>query len=242
VASPQYLEPFVLAVPEAQRRREGSIDVYWPAEAGTEPLPLIVFVHGGPIPAKLRPTPRDWPVYRGYGALAASHGAAGITVDHQLHSPEAYPQAAADVSAAVAAARALPGADPDRVALWFFSGGGLLSAGWLAEPPPWLRCVALTYPVLAPLPGRDIDPAFRPVAALRTAGELPVLLTKVGRERPAIAGTVAEFTAEAEQQAARLTVIEVPDGQHSFDMLDHTEESRAAVTQAMAWVAACLQR
>jgi hypothetical protein len=28
----------------------------------------------------------------------------------------------------------------------------------------------------------------------------------------------------------------VPNGQHSFDIADHTEESRAAVRQAVEWV------
>jgi acetyl esterase/lipase len=242
VATPPYLQPFVLAVAEAQRRREGSIDIYWPADAGTQPVPLVVFVHGGPIPADLRPTPRDWPAYLGYGALAASQGVAGITVDHRLHSLQAYPESADKVAAAVARARTLPGADPDRVALWFFSGGGLLAADWLAQPPPWLRCVALTYPLLAPLAGRDVDPRFRPADALRSAGELPVLLTRVGRERPEVAETVAAFTGEAERHHARLTVIDVPNGQHGFDTLDHSEESRAAVHQAMAWVVTALQR
>ena len=76
-----------------------------------------------------------------------------VTVDHRLYDTAAYPIAAADVRAAVKDTRALEGVDAQRVALWFFSGGGLLATEWLADPPPWLRCVALTYPVLAPPPG-----------------------------------------------------------------------------------------
>ncbi|MEA2958988.1 MAG: hypothetical protein QOJ58_4611, partial [Alphaproteobacteria bacterium] len=37
-----------------------------------------------------------------------------------------------------------------------------------------------------------------------------------------------------------LEVVEVPGGQHGFDSLDHTEESRVAVAQAMTWVAGAL--
>jgi hypothetical protein len=36
-------------------------------------------------------------------------------------------------------------------------------------------------------------------------------------------------------------VIDVPHGQHGFDMLDHDEESRAAVRQAMTWVVTALR-
>jgi acetyl esterase/lipase len=142
------MRPFVLPAAESPRQRDGNMDVYWPADSGAEPAPVVVFVHGGPRPVGQRPTPRDWPVYVGYGFLAAGRGIVGVTVDHGLHSLPDYPAAAADVAAAVARARALPGADAGRVALWFFSGGGLLSADWLAAPPPWLRCVAASYPAL----------------------------------------------------------------------------------------------
>jgi acetyl esterase/lipase len=238
------MQPFVLPVAEVRPQRDDNLDIYRPAEAGAgaEARPVIVFVHGGPIPADLRPAPRDWPVFAGYGSLAASHGIVGVTVDHRLHSPAAYPTAADDVAAAVEQARALPGVDPGRVALWFFSGGGLLTSGWLAEPPRWLRCLAATYPLLAPLPGWEVDERFRPVEAVRSAGTLPILLTRVGRERPEIAVTVEAFVAEAERRHAELTIIDVPEGQHSFDILDHNESSRAAVSQAMTWVAAALRR
>ena len=242
MTTPPYLQPFVLPVAEAHRRRDGNLDIYWPADHQTEKLPVIVFVHGGPIPAGLRPTPRDWPVYIGYGSLAASRGVVAVTVDHRLYSPAALPAAADDVAAAVEQARTLTGVDPDRVALWFFSGGGLLAADWLAAPPPWLRCIAATYPLLAPLPGPELDTRFRPMVAVRAAGALPILLTRVGRERAEVAATVAAFTAEAELHHVPLTVIDVPDGQHGFDMLDHDESSRAAVSQAMTWVVTALQR
>jgi dienelactone hydrolase len=66
------------------------------------------------------------------------------------------------------------------------------------------------------------------------------VLTRVGRERPAIAETVDAFTAAARARQARLDVIDVPHGQHAFDMLDHTEESRNAVERAFGTVAAHL--
>lgn len=127
----------------------------------------------------------------------------GVTVDHGLHDLTAYARAAEDVAAAVALVRADPRVDADRVALWFFSGGGLLAADWLAAPPPWLRCVAASYPVLAPLPGwNTVDARFRPVDAVRTAGELPVVLTRAGLEHAPIAATVAEFLAAAAPPAS----------------------------------------
>ena len=231
MALPEYLNPFVLPIEAVAPERHGRVDLYLPE--ATQPSPAIVFVHGGPIPADLRPTPRDWPVYRGYGSLAAIRGVVGVTVDHRLYDAADYPQAATDVAAALETARADPRVDADRIAIWFFSGGGLLAADWLRTTPDWLRCVAATYPVLAPLPGWKVDPRFRPAEAIAIAGTLPIVLTRVGRERPQVADTVDAFVAAARTCGARLEIVDVPHGRHGFDILDHTDESRTAVTQAI---------
>lgn len=238
MALPEHLSPFVLPVGSIAPERHGDTDLYLPQAA--QRSPAIVFVHGGPIPADLRPSPRDWPVYQGYGALAASRGVAGVTVDHRLHDPGDYPRAAADVAAALQAVREDPRIDADRIALWFFSGGGLLLADWLRTPPDWLRCVASSYPLLAPLPGWGVDPRFRPAEAVGEAGTVPMVLTRVGRENPAIAATVEAFITAARASQARLEVIDVPHGQHAFDVLDHTDESRTAVENAFDTIVAHL--
>lgn len=237
-----HLQPFVLSVAEVERRRHGVFDVYRPRETEREDRPLVAFLHGGPLPPGLRPTPRDWPLYVGYGSLAADCAVVGVTVDHRLHDVADYPTAADDVASAVQQARGMEGVDGDRVALWFFSGGGLLVADWLAAPPPWLRCIALTYPVLAPLPGWDVDRRFRPAEAVARAGSVPLLLTRVGRERPEVTAGVDAFISAARLSGRPLEVIDVGDGQHGFDMLDHTDQSRDAVRQAMTWVTETLQR
>ncbi|WP_055590014.1 alpha/beta hydrolase [Peterkaempfera griseoplana] len=229
---PRHLTSFLMDLPERPRVRSGRVDLHLP-EAG-HPCPAVLFVHGGPIPADSRPTPRDWPSLVGHARCAAGLGAVGAVVDHRLHDLGDYGRAAEDVAEAVALLRDDPHVDGERIALWFFSGGGLLAADWLAAPPPWLRCVAASYPVLAPLPNwGSMDPRFRPAAAVGTAGGLPVVLTRVGLEQPAIAATVAEFLAAAEDRKADVEVIDVPNGHHGFDTADPTEESRRAVDRAM---------
>ncbi|GAA2788420.1 alpha/beta hydrolase [Kitasatospora paracochleata] len=233
---PAYLRPFVLDVPDAPRERVGRFDLHLPdgVADGSGPRPAVVFVHGGPLPAGMRPTPRDWTTFRGYGRLAAAHGAIGVTLDHRLHGFGDFGRAADDLADTVDRLRADPRIDPDRIALWHFSGAGLLLAPLLAAPPPWLRCVAASYPVLAPLPGwAPVDPRFRPVGAVSGAGRLPVVLTRVGRENPAFAATVAEFLAAAQAYDAQIEVIDVPDGRHAFDTLDPGPQSREAVERAM---------
>lgn len=78
---PDYLQPLVVKVDPVVPERMGAIDVYRPVLDHDGPSPVLVFVHGGPVPAQLSPTPRAWPVYVGYGSLAARAGAIGVTVD-----------------------------------------------------------------------------------------------------------------------------------------------------------------
>ncbi|WP_433087567.1 hypothetical protein ACQP1P_16610 [Dactylosporangium sp. CA-052675] len=148
------------------------------------------------------------------------------------------------VREAVDRAREHPRVDGDRIALWFFSGGGPLCADWLRDPPSWLRCVALTYPRLG---GSELEPSFRPIDAVEAVGAaaaagvagamrasaLPIVLTRVGLERPDLAATVAEFVAAARFAEANLTIVDVPAGRHAFDTLDDTDASRYAVGQAV---------
>lgn len=229
---PAHLRPFPLDVPELPRDREGRVDLYVP-DFG-EPRPAVVFVHGGPVPAGARPTPREWPTLVGYARLAAAEGVVGVTLDHRLHDIADYERAAADVSAAVEVVRADPRVDADRIALWFFSGGGLLSADWLAGPPPWLRCLAASYPVLAPLPGWGLaDSRFHPARALTDAAGLPVVLLRAGLEAPEIAATVDAFIAAADGCGTRLEVVDVPDGHHGFETLDAPEKIGPPLRRAM---------
>jgi hypothetical protein len=245
---PPYLRPFVLPVADAGEvrvERVGQVDLYHPA--GTARTGAILFVHGGPAPPDLEVLPRDWPVYQGYATAAAQRGLVAAVVDHGLiRGLDQLVTAADDVEAAVGVLRADPRVDPGRVALWFFSGAGLLAGEWLDSRPDWLRCLLLTYPLLATPPGVDELVNAAEVIGRHDRGggvgevpntDLPVLLTRVGRERAELAGPVAEFVSAG---GAALDIIDVPKGQHGFDMLDHTEESRAAVTQALDWAIAHL--
>ncbi|GAA1665562.1 hypothetical protein GCM10009745_04390 [Kribbella yunnanensis] len=234
---PGYLRPFVLGVldgPEVRVDRLGEIDFYRPV--GSARTGAILFVHGGPAPADLQATPRDWPVYKGYATAAARRGAVAAVVDHSLiRGLDQLSSAADEVEAAIGVLRSDPRVDPDRVVLWVFSGAGLLAGEWLDSRPDWLRGVALTYPLLATPPG--VDDLVNAAEVIGKHKDLPVLLTKVGLERDELAGPVAEFVSAG---GTALDIIDVPKGHHGFDMLDHTEESRAAVTKALDWAIAHL--
>lgn len=229
---------FVLSPPTGPVERHDQVDLYPPAAPGR--CPAVVLAHGIPLPPDA-PDPRDWLLYRGYGALLAEQGVVAALARLTVDSPAGLPEPAAQLAKAIDLVRADPRVDPERLALWFFSGSGLLLGDWLRQPPPWLRGLAATYPLLAPLPGWDVDPRFRPIEALAHAEHAPPLvLTRAGRERPEVAAGTEAFTAEAARRGTPVHLIDVPDGRHGFDALDHSDQSREAVRAARDAVVALL--
>ncbi|WP_221349685.1 alpha/beta hydrolase [Streptomyces beigongshangae] len=245
--------PFLFDPPEHPRVRTGRVDLHFPepepepepgsgpgaAPEAHGPWPAVLFVHGGPVPPDAGPAPRDSPFYLGYARCTAQLGAVGAVVAHRLHGLTDYARAADDVAEALELLRADPRVDARRVALWIFSGAGLLAADWITDPPPWLRCLALTYPILAPLPGWGaVGPRFDPVGALRAGAGTPppLVLTRAGLETPQIAATVEEFMTAAEETKTPVRTIDVPHGRHGFETHGPTDESREAVSRALRTV------
>ncbi|WP_104526458.1 dienelactone hydrolase family protein [Blastococcus atacamensis] len=154
----------------------GDFDLYLPEQGGRPPVVLLV--HGlfqQPPPV----SPRGTPFFRAYASQLAQRGVAAAMIDHELTGGLHYPEAAATLDKALSVVRGRSDVDGDKVAIWFFSGGGPLAFPILVAGHDWLRCVALTYPLS---PTEDI-PGWPSLAdALRGLGETPVLLTLVEHE------------------------------------------------------------
>ncbi|CAM5704225.1 esterase [Streptomyces badius] len=196
----------------------------------------MVFVHGGPVPAEARPTPRDWPTLTGYARQVAGQGVVGVTLDHRLHAVTDYEQAAADVADAVERVKMRRSAGrrgPDRSVV-------LLGRG------PDHRGVADGSPGVAALRGRELpDPRavaglgltgsrFHPVRAFSLCLDtFPSSWSGRAGESAEIAATVEEFVAEAARCAANLEIIDVPEGRTGFETLDPTDGAREAVHRAV---------
>ena len=206
----------------------GTFDLYLPVH-GERP-PVVVLVHGlFPEPPPV--SPRRTPFFRAYAAQLARRGLAAVVFDHELTGGMRYPEAAATLDRTLSAVRADDEVDGGSVAVWFFSGGGPLAYPVLAAQHGWLRCVALTYPLL---PTEDI-PGWPSLSdAVDGLGSTPVVLTLVEDELPDfVAGQRALLAAPPRE----LTTIEVPGAQHGFDTGPDTEYGRAAVVEALDAVA-----
>jgi hypothetical protein len=217
---------FVLTVPEDGTVSEHTdFDLYLPR--GVEgPRPAVVIVPG-PIPAEFPARPRRWPLFTGYGRLMASRGVVAAVVDVPYHNPTEWAEVSKALPGIVASVRGHAEVDADRIAIWATSGGALLVGTWIEESPPWLRCLALMYPLLGsaqPRPGR------------------PIVLTRVGLEQPQLQATVDSFLTMATETGTSVHMIDVPNGHHGFDVADHTDESRQAVLATVDYVVANLAR
>src|SRR5512139_1419430 len=99
------------------------MDVYTPA-GPPRTRPAVLLVHGGPIP---RTGAKNMGVFVSYGELLAASGFVAVTFDHRFLAPDRLPDAREDVADAMRHVRseaARLAVDPDRLALWAFSGGG----------------------------------------------------------------------------------------------------------------------
>jgi acetyl esterase/lipase len=232
------------------------MDVYVPPglSAGAR-RPAVIFIHGGPMPADMSPT--EWGVYRSYGELAAASGLVGITFKHRLNALADFGRAAEDVRALIDHVRTNAAAlhvDPDRLALWGFSGGGALIGVAFQQRTPFVRCVVSYYGILdlreppgSGAPPQVPEPAaseLSPVSLIaRSSGPFPpTLIARAELDNPRINQSVDDFVRLSVAGGVSLDLLTVPRGQHGFDLLDDTPRSREVIAKTIAFLRAHLER
>ena len=234
---------------------ELEMHVYAPAHLSSGArLPAVFFIHGGPIPAELTP-PTQWGVFVSYGELAAASALVGVTLNHRLHAPADFERSQADVAAAIDYVRehaAELNVDADRLALWYFSGGGPLLSAVLRERPAYVRCVLAFYAFLD-MRHRVPDHAdaarvarateLSPAAHVRAKGAgLPMFIARAGLDQPMINQAIDTFVQEALSGNATLDVMNHAAGRHGFDILDDDERSREIIARAVDFAQAHVRR
>jgi acetyl esterase/lipase len=112
------------------------LDVFTPATRPAQPLPVLVFIHGGGFVAGDKQGPDGSPFYANVGVWAARNGMIGVNMTYRLAPAHPYPAAQQDVAAALAwvsANIASQGGDPARVVLSGHSAGAIHAALYAAE-------------------------------------------------------------------------------------------------------------
>jgi dienelactone hydrolase len=214
---------------------ELEMNIYAPAGlSGDARAPAVFFVHGGPIPADFVP-PTQWGVFVSYGELAAASALVGVTFNHRLFALTDYERAQSDVAAAIEYVRshaAELNVDADRIALWFFSGGGPLMTPLLRDRLDYVRCMLAFYTYLQP----------KEAQVRSTGAGLPIFIARAGLDQPMINDTIDRFVQEALIGGATLDLMNHPAGRHGFDILDDDDRSREIIARAVAFAQTHVRR
>lgn len=220
----------ILPVQPVEPATRGDLDVYLPDSGGRAPCVLIVH---GLFPERPAVMPRNSRFFRDYASHLARRGVVAAVVDHDLTDGMRFPEAAATVGRAVEELRGQPEVDGDAVGLWVFSGGGPLSYQFLADPPPWLRCIELTYPML---PAADIPGWPTMDEAVAGTRSIPTFLTIVENEMPMFAPDQQTFLERVDKAGSRITVQSVTGADHGFDALQPEPHAQDAVAAGIDWM------
>jgi acetyl esterase/lipase len=237
---------------------ELKMDIYMPPNlAAEERRPVVFFIHGGPLGANPSPGAKEWPFYKSYGRLMAASGFVGVALDHRYVSGSAKDMETSfsDVEAAIQFIRSNAAAnhvDPERVALWAFSGGGPHLSIGLRGNTPYIRCLLSFYGILevknsssgsgnAP----QLMEEFSPLAYLQKPQRtLPsVLIARAGLDRVAglNAGTDL-FVSKMLALGGDISLLVHPFGRHGFDGVDDDDQSRDIIAAAIAFLKGRMNR
>ena len=211
-------------------------DIYLPAARGTYPVALLV--SGGSV--------NDWRAaafYTSFARVLAAEGIAAVNYDKRLaRDRNAVPAASDDTLRLVdylkgsASKYAL---DVSRLCTWHFSAGGTVAGTMLGDKSP-ASCVVLTYAMLS-LGEGDRDVRLAPHSALVQARERgdrfpPTLVVRAGRDAKPLNDSIDAFVAAALLKNAPVSLINYPSGDHGFEILNDTDETRRVIAQSIAWV------
>lgn len=196
------------------------LDLFHPATgrktAKARRSPLVIFVNGVGI---AEPPLRRWGIYQSWGRLVAVSGMAAITHDARRDAPRE------DLEALVAHVRQNAERyqiDPDQIGIWACS-ANLQHGSWYALNPANAHVKAAVFYY------GNIDTTH-----LRT--DLPVLVGRAGLDNVGINASMDGFVQRALRRNATLTLVNLPNGRHAFDLFDPDETSRDAVRATLAFL------
>jgi acetyl esterase/lipase len=226
-----------------------SMDVYSPRGLQVDAhLPVVFFVHGGPIPSDMMP-PTQWGIFQSYGELAAASGFIGVTFNHRLFGRTDHDRSESDVRAAIdyvqSHAREMH-ADARRISLWIFSGGGTHLSWVLRQPPQGLRCAIAFYAALDARPFLPANADSATMAAVerlsavcqinKDIAGLPLFIARAGLDTPQLNQGIDGFVAAALSFNMTINISNHARGRHGFDYLDDDDRSREIIIDAIEFL------
>ena len=221
------------------------MDIYSPPNVSENAdFPIVVFVHGA---AGAQYNPKDWGFFRSWGRLIAAAGMVAAVFTHRLSYPKPLlAEAAIDVSNAIDYIRARVGsfnADPGRIALIAWSGGGPLLTVAMRQQTSFARCLLAFYAYL------DIQQSpthiehetaeflkmYSPISYLDgNASNMPLFVARAGQDEiPGMNDSIDRFVTAAIAANLPLTFMNHPAGEHGFDNQNNDDRSREIIRAAL---------
>ena len=211
-------------------------------------LPSIVFISGAE-------NVRQWRWFITLGQLAAAHGIVGIVPDKRYpRGLDGLRTGFEDTEKVLAYLRTNGdrlGIDPQRICLWTFSAGGRLTTVGLTSGAPALRCLVSFYGILdlsqdfaGIVDEKERDSLLKRYSPLHvlesttgSGGKVPpILIGRAGKDAPFINSGIDRFVATALRSNVALTILNYPEGDHGFDGLNDTPQSRAIIKATLQFI------
>ena len=190
------------------------MDVVRPADAGSRPLPTLVFLNRA-----FGSQQRGWNFYQNWAKAAAARGLTAIVPDIRGGSEVAD---ARRLVAHLAAHGAEIGVDTAAIAVYAASSNAGYGFPFVEDPATTGVKAAVIY-----YGGSDIQ-QFRL--------DLPVLYVRAGLDRPDLNRFMVTLASRAVSQNAPLTFLNHPTGYHGFETLNDDDATREVMERTIAFV------
>ncbi len=233
--------------------RELKADIYIPAGAkAADRFPAVVLISGGGIEGGPGRDWRDAGVYVSYGRLLAASGFVGVPFSKRYaRGPEGIAHGESDLRDLIGHLRehaAEYNINPDRLAVWAFSGGGLLLGMPLRDTPPYIRAIVSYYAIMGvpsqvPEQERARFDQIAPLSVLRraTAPLPPIFIARAGLDNPGLNEHIDAFVKEANARNVKIEFHNHAHGRHGFDIIDPNDRSREIIRATLDFLRAHLR-
>jgi tetratricopeptide (TPR) repeat protein len=195
-------------------------DLYLPPGAGAKGAPrppLVVFANG--VGDRDDNSLKDWAIYTSWARLTAVSGMAAVLANSR------HEQAAEDIADLVRHLRTQAAdlrIDPDNLALWACSANVRVAMPYaLDSANAFVKAVVLYY--------GQLDASL-------IRGDLPVFVGRAGLDNPLFNTSIDAYVAAAVVKNAPVTIVNLPNGHHAFDLVDDNDASRAIVRETLAFM------
>lgn len=224
------------------------LDVYRPPRlaAGDDPCPVVLMVYGDTDPEVLRGA-RQWGQYRSWGSFLANHGFVAVVPDHRSHQVAGLRGAAEDVVSAlefVSEHGTSYGMDLNRIGVFGLSFGVPYQLWAVSQSRRRVRALVCYYGFMD-LTGfeeylHETSNVVNEFAAATRFEEdelfPPMLIVRAGRDFEGLNNTIDSFVRKSKRHGQDLTLVELDDAQHAFDVLDDNDASRDAIWHTLDWL------